>query len=119
MIRAERAYTQEYVREGKDSLLIRTRDGAELGFDLRVNARGEAHSELAAGDGLARLSDFAPADMDWGCFQNCYWSNWVAQCAWDCFLCVVCGWWACPGTCPSCATCAFWVGVRCAAACWR
>ncbi len=115
----ERAYTQEYVREGYDSLLIRTRDGAEFGFDLRVNARGEVHSELAAGDGLVRLSDFAPADMDWGCFQNCYWSRWTYNCALNCLLCAICGWWACPGTCPACADCSIRVGIECAIRCWR
>lgn len=116
---AERAYTQEYTLLGDDTLLVRTRDGAELGFDLVVNARGESHSELAFGDGLVRLSDFAPADIDWECFRNCYWSNWIARCAWDCVLCVICGWWACPWTCPNCGHCSLLVGIECAAACWR
>lgn len=115
----ERIFTQEFVAQPNEAVLIRTRDGAELGVDTVITAQGEITSELAAGDGLVRLSDFAPASLDWGCFQSCYSRNWVAQCAFNCALCAICGWWICPGTCPACARCAISVGVQCTIACWR
>lgn len=115
----ERIFTQEFVLQANKAILIRTRDGAELGVDTLVSAKGEVSSELAAGDGLVRLSDFAPANVDWDCFRSCYGSRWIIHCGWDCLLCIICGWWACPWTCPSCARCSFWVGVECTAICWR
>ncbi|MCS6922852.1 MAG: hypothetical protein NZM10_00585 [Fimbriimonadales bacterium] len=115
----ERIFTQEFVLQSNEAILIRTRDGAELGVDTLVTAQGKTSSELAAGDGLVRLSDFAPANVDWGCFQNCYGSRWIIQCGWDCLLCAICGWWSCPWTCPNCAYCSFWVGIECTAICWR
>lgn len=115
----ERVFTQEFVLQPNETVLIRTRDGAELGVDTFVSAQGETQSELAVGDGLVRLSDFAPADVDWGCFRSCYGGRWVQQCAWDCFLCAVCGWWLCWDACPRCGHCSVMVGIECTIACWR